>query len=817
MTEDASDGPLLRIDSEGREHDGGTVPAPVPPDDPAAWYAPAVRSQYEIHPGVVATIRESADGFEYNIREPSLDPDDRGSLEQVREHFGEAHTPAPLTREDALERADEGFPRKYCQVLDRLLSASPDARRRIDYHALCELRLFGAVTPLALDKRIELADAGGGRLSARSADAPGADADGPAPRLVVHTDQYAPVTTNYAADAAHVDRVASERLRRYTVPFRGFDIPVVLRRDHLLGDDHFTVKYAVQEPDLLPGDRELIAECKERIWETNVEGVVTDHGEFVAERARAFLARRLTARNTRAWLAATEHRLRSALAEYDLAVPPVGGRYASDRLEDLVYYVMRDFVGDGVLTVPIRDRNLEDIEANRVGERVKVVPRSGLADTATETHATAGTETSTAAVGDRRIPTNLTFEDESEFVNVATQLAAADGAELSAAAPSAKVNLDPPGVPETIRCAVALPVVSEDGPHVSIRKQSSDAMTPVDLLDRGSLSAGIVALLWLCYEHERVVLFSGPTGVGKTTLMNAHMPFIPFDRRPISIDEGSREVRLPHETGVSLTTRDHEADYKQVTMADLMTQANYLNPDVEVIAEINTSASFETFAETLNTGHGVIGTTHAEDVETLVNRVIEQGLPPYLLQEIDLLVFPRQVDGDRYVGQVAELLSEDAYRRLEDHATREGRGGGGTIEKGDHEIHWNTVAWRDAEGTFRLDYDHPEFDGEGRQSGSEQPTIGFALFDRLARVTDRDRDDVVAEFHRKRRYVEYLQREGITDFDALFGFLADLQTDEAATVARVRDGPIDGGRVDSRSIEEPDGVDHAGGTGVSDG
>ena len=37
-------------------------------------------------------------------------------------------------------------------------------------------------------------------------------------------------------------------------------------------------------------------------------------------------------------------------------------------------------------------------------------------------------------------------------------------------------------------------------------------------------------------------------------------------------------------------------------MSELMTEANYLNPDVGVIAEINTPASFETFAETLSTG-----------------------------------------------------------------------------------------------------------------------------------------------------------------------------------------------------------------------
>jgi type IV secretory pathway ATPase VirB11/archaellum biosynthesis ATPase len=81
------------------------------------------------------------------------------------------------------------------------------------------------------------------------------------------------------------------------------------------------------------------------------------------------------------------------------------------------------------------------------------------------------------------------------------------------------------------------------------------------------------------------------------------MPFVPYDDRPVSIDEGSQEVRLPHETGVSLTTRDHENEYKRVSIAWLMTETNYLNPDAGVIAEINTPASFETFGERLNTGY----------------------------------------------------------------------------------------------------------------------------------------------------------------------------------------------------------------------
>lgn len=722
-------------------HDPPTVPAPAPPADTDAWYAPAVRRQRELHPGVVATVSEADDGFQYCVREPTLSPSESAALDGVRDHFADAQRRRPLTRQGTVERAESGFEPKYERTLDRLLDVSAGARRRLDYYALRDLRLLGEATPLALDEQVEVADA--------EADHRG--------RLVVHTTDFAPAVTDLDADADFVDRVAAERLRRYSVEFAGYPVPVVVYRDGLLGSDRFATRYAVLEPDLLPGDKELVAECKERIWETSTAEVIgaadgTDRHAFVAEQARRLLSRRLTARNTRAWVAATEYRLRTALSELGVGLPPVDDRYATDRLDDLVFHVLRDYVGEGPLTVPIRDPNLEDIEANRVGERVKVVPRSAVA-------------------GGDRVPTNLSFDTETAFVNVVTQLAAGDGVELNASQPSAKVNLDPPGVEETVRCALALPVISEGGPHVSIRKQAADAMTPVDLMERDALSADLVALLWLLYEHRGIVLFSGATGVGKTTLMNAHMPFVPYDDRPISIDEGSREVRLPHETGVSLTTRDHESEFKRVTMADLMTESNYLNPDVEVIAEINTPESFETFAEIVNTGHGVVGTTHAEDVRTLVNRILEQDLPTHLLEELDLVVFPHRSDGERYVARAVEFLAPDEY---DDLPPGDGRG---VVEKGGTRIHWNEVYRRDIDGSFSL---------AGETDPDDPGRRGFRLFHRIAEATDRAPEAVEREFRRKRRYVEYLDQQGVSDFDALFDLLADLRTDEAATVERLR-------------------------------
>lgn len=137
-------------------------------------------------------------------------------------------------------------------------------------------------------------------------------------------------------------------------------------------------------------------------------------------------------------------RVHAVLSEYSRLDPPDSELIDTDRLNDLLYYVLRDFIGYERLTVPIYDDRLEDVEVNRVGDRIKVVPR-GAQD---------------------RMPTNLCFEDEGTLSNVVTQLAAADGVDLNASTPRAKVNLDPIGASgtstdETIRCALALGTISE--------------------------------------------------------------------------------------------------------------------------------------------------------------------------------------------------------------------------------------------------------------------------------------------------------------------------------------------------------------------
>ena len=130
------------------------------------------------------------------------------------------------------------------------------------------------------------------------------------------------------------------------------------------------------------------------------------------------------------------------------------------------------------------------------------------------------------------------------------------------------------------------------------------------------------------------------------------------------------------------------------------------------------------------------------------------------------------MDGKRYVGEVVELLDESEFRELD----RERRCG--VIRKQETAIYWNSVAWRTHDGNFEFAYRDPTI-------GDDERAVVIRTFDRIAAATDRPREAVIDEFHAKYRYVRYLVREEITDFDTLFDLLADLETNEAATVERL--------------------------------
>ncbi|MDZ7849340.1 MAG: hypothetical protein U5K70_00505 [Halodesulfurarchaeum sp.] len=693
-----------------------SVPGPVPPDDRRAWYAPAVRSQYPVTHGIVATVVEDEDGYRYRVREPRLSDSEAAALEQVESRFDDVPLSRPRTRAGAVERVEDGLPERLRNRINHIENRSPAGRRRLSYHLLASLRSLGQLTPLALDDRVRIADTA-------------------ADRLAVHTRDFAPAITDLPAETPYLERFLGERVTRKEVDVFGFEIPVTIVRGHLLGSDDFDLSYVVGEPDLLPGDRELIETVKERILEAPPNGVLEGEYAGVTERARTLLRRRF---GYRPLLRLTE----LFPGQGRRRVRPRFGRDTAEstsrtgRLDALAYYVTRDLVGDGKLTVPLRDSGIRAIEADNTGGKISVVSRRE------------------GAVADTRLHTTLSINETDEFVDLARSLAAEGGVELSVDRPTATVSLErnTDGGQRTMHCSIALPGTDDRG-HVSIATGRETPPTPIALVERGQLTAELVAAIWTAAAAGGSVVFLGPVDAEPAAVLGAHAPFIPATERPVAIGPGATQVDLPQETALALPQESGSHDeHRWATRIE----RDALHPDVAVIAELNSPGGLERFGTILASGRQVFAAGRIASRSLFATSLARAEIEHQIRSGVDLVV-ELPLPG-------AETVAT-GWRPVEPAATE-------APEERSHAESNGRVAWE------RL------FDPE---EAADQQSLSSRFVDGLRGFRSASDLSLESAFSRRKRYVQYLLSEGATDRESLMRFLADLRTDEAATIERIRD------------------------------
>ena len=66
---------------------------------------------------------------------------------------------------------------------------------------------------------------------------------------------------------------------------------------------------------------------------------------------------------------------------------------------------------------------------------------------------------------------------------------------------------------------------------MTIRKFSETPISVTQLIKWNTLSAEIGAYLWLCLEYGLNVFVCGETASGKTTFLNAIIPFVPPSKK----------------------------------------------------------------------------------------------------------------------------------------------------------------------------------------------------------------------------------------------------------------------------------------------
>ena len=153
---------------------------------------------------------------------------------------------------------------------------------------------------------------------------------------------------------------------------------------------------------------------------------------------------------------------------------------------------------------------------------------------------------------------------------------------------------------------------------MTIRRFTENPISVTQLIQWKTLSPGIAAYLWLCLQYGRSFFLCGGTACGKTTTMNAIIPFIPPERK-IYTAEGTPELQVPHTVWQRLLTKTSGPSEGQVDLFDLLKAALRSRPDYIIPGEVRGAEGNIVF-QAMQTGHPVMTTFHAGDVTKVIQR-----------------------------------------------------------------------------------------------------------------------------------------------------------------------------------------------------
>ncbi|MGC8913302.1 MAG: type II/IV secretion system ATPase subunit [Thermoplasmata archaeon] len=297
-------------------------------------------------------------------------------------------------------------------------------------------------------------------------------------------------------------------------------------------------------------------------------------------------------------------------------------------LEILKYHIKKNILENGKIEPMIRDPYIEDIHC--VGT--------------TEIHITH------KLFG--MIATNLRFASSLEIDEFLRNMTERIGHPVSDARPVVDAAL-----PDGSRLNV---IYSEDvsmrGPSFTIRKFSEKPYTLPRLVAWNTMSAEMAGFLWLCIENGINAFICGETASGKTTTLNALIPFINHKYKVYSAED-TPEIISPHKVWQRMLTRESVQESARVEMYDLLRAALRSRPNFIIVGEIRGKEGFVAF-QAMQTGHYVLSTFHAPSVKQLIQRFVGDpiNIPERFMDNLNLVVFQQNVyEGGRVMRRCISI------------------------------------------------------------------------------------------------------------------------------------------------------------------
>ncbi len=303
--------------------------------------------------------------------------------------------------------------------------------------------------------------------------------------------------------------------------------------------------------------------------------------------------------------------------------------------QKIQYFILKELLGGAKIECFMRDPYIEDIHVI-AGENIHLI------------HKIFG-----------MIKTNviITLEEAPRFIKILSERM---GSPVSEGRPIVDGVL-PDGSRGNIIYSKA---ISIKGPSMTIRRFSENPISITQLIEWNTLSAGIGAYLWLCLQYGRSFFLCGGTACGKTTTMNAIIPFVPPEKK-IYTAEGTPELQVPHTVWQRLLTKTTGPKEGQVDLFDLLKAALRSRPDYIIPGEVRGAEGNIVF-QAMQTGHPVMTTFHAGNVTKVIQRFTGDpiNVPKTFMDNLDFVLIQLAIERDgKMIRRCVSIDEIEGYNR----------------------------------------------------------------------------------------------------------------------------------------------------------
>jgi len=266
-------------------------------------------------------------------------------------------------------------------------------------------------------------------------------------------------------------------------------------------------------------------------------------------------------------------------------------KITQDQYDKILYYIKRNIIGSGPIEPLIHDPYLEDIHSIGVNG-VFIVHK--IFD---------------------MLKTNLTFNNKTRLDDWLRSMSERIGRPVSESNPIVDGAL-----PDGSRINIIFSEdVSRRGSSFTMRKFSEVPVSIIELINWGALDCTMAAYLWMCLENGMCIFYSGETASGKTTMLNATLPFI-NQKYKMFTAEDTAEVAPPQPVWQQLITREQGPPESHVNIFTLLKAALRSRPNYIIVGEIRGEEGAVAF-QGMQTGHPVLATFHASAVKKMIQRL----------------------------------------------------------------------------------------------------------------------------------------------------------------------------------------------------